>query len=400
MGFFDIKNLPTKYKDIDDRWDWVVTFMVLEDKFVHEMLMMMEKRANKAVGTMGVTVQGATLILYYNPDFINKLTDPELRYVVTHEIYHVALHHCSIRLPESPEDRGIYNKAADMAINSLIPEDPNRCMPTDPETKGIRPKDYGFEDKLSMEQYVLLLRDQDASGGKGKGQGQGEGKGFDNHDGWAESEVMKEIIRNKIEQCSRNERVWGNMAGDVKAIILAAQRSQVSWQKILRHYLGLLPSTKVEPTFKKPNRRYGYPYCGTKRSHIDRKLVGIDTSGSISDDDLSQFLAEVNRLAEIQPVDLQLFDHALQGKCLPFDKKRAQFNVTGRGGTDFEPIMKLAEERRYQSLIMLTDGCAGAPDRPNYVKDIIWVITGGGKPPVDWGTVVHITPKETVGKAE
>lgn len=403
MGYFDISNRPDKYKSIEERWEWIITYMVLEDRFVHEMLLMMEKRANKAIGTMGVMVENATLILQYNPDFINELTDPELRYVVTHEIYHVALHHCTIRLPENPEDRSLYNIAADMAINTLIPEDSSRHMPKDKKTGepiGILPNKRGFENKLSMEQYVILLRDQEQTKAKGTGQGSDNGdksgdknKEFDNHDGWNESEVMKEIIRNNIDRLSRNEKVWGSMPGDVKAIILAAQRGQVSWQKILRHYLGLLPSTKIESTFKKPHRRYGYPYCGTKRNHIDRKLVAIDTSGSISDDDLSQFLAEVNRLAEIQPVDMQLFDHELQGKVVPFDRKRVKFEVSGRGGTCFEPVMKLAEEKKYQSVIILTDGCAAAPKRPNYVKDVIWVITGDGNPPVEWGTTVHITPK-------
>lgn len=399
---FDMET-PPKYKDFEERWEWILSFMVLEDMFVHEMLMIMEKRPSYGLPTMGVSVQDSQLILYYNPKFANTLTDPELRYVVTHEIYHVALHHCTHRLPIEENERGLWNKAADLAINSLIPESADRHMPKAKELKGLLPKDFGFEEKLSMEQYIQLLRDK---GDDGKGEnggtygmssknGSGNGKskqggGFDSHDEWKDSEIVKEIIRNKIEQLSHREKVWGSMPGDVKSIIMAAQKSYVKWTKYLRHYLGNLVTSKSEPTFKRPNRRYGYPYCGSKRFHSDRKLLGVDTSGSISDADLAQFLCEMNKLAEVQPVDVQCFDHALQGKITPFDRKKLSFKFNGRGGTCFEPLMKLAEEKRYQSVIILTDGFANPPEKPKFVKDILWVIVPGGECPVKWGTIVKI----------
>jgi predicted metal-dependent peptidase len=401
MPFSDL-NTPQRYKDFEERWTWLVAFMVLEDMFVHEILMMMEKRSSKAVPTMGVTVKDSRLFLYYNPNFVSSLTDPELRYVLTHEIYHVALHHCCVRLPERKEDRSLYNIAADLAINCLIPEDSSRHMPKTKDGKakgkdiGLKPTNepYNFPDKQSMEQYVLLLREKKD---KGEDIGDGEGGGgFDSHDGWddADAEIVKQEIRNKIEQLSKREHGWGNMPGEVQQIIMAAQKSSVRWWRYLRHYLGNLVSTKIESTFKKPNRRYGYPYCGTKRLHTDRKLVAIDTSGSISDDDLSHFLAELNRLAELQPVDLVMFDHGIQGKVMSFDRKRVSFDFKGRGGTCFTPVFELADQRRYQSLIILTDGCAEAPPKPTHVRDVLWVLTTADcKPPVEWGQRVHMTPK-------
>jgi predicted metal-dependent peptidase len=392
MPYSDLDMAPRTYRDFEDRWKWILTYMVLEDKFVHEILMMMEKSSTSAIPTMGVYVEDARIILKYNLEFTNSLTDPELRYVVTHEIYHVVLHHCTVRLPLRVEDRKLYNVAADLAINSLIPESPSRHMPKmkDAEKKdvGVLPKHYGFPEKLSMEQYVLLLREKniDCSGAGG----------LDSHDGWsdADAEVVKQIIRNKIDEVSKKEAAWSSLPGDVQQIIKAAQTSTVRWWKYLRHYLGTLVTTKVESTFKKPNRRYGYPYCGTKRKHTDRKLLAIDTSGSIQDEDLSHFLAEVNKLCEVQPVDLVQFDHQIQGKVTPFDHKRTVFDFKGRGGTAFTPVFELAEKQRYQSLIILTDGCAEAPPRPTRVKDVLWVLTAPGyKPPVPWGTRVWIVPK-------
>jgi len=404
--------VPKSYRNFDDRWEWLVAFMVIEDPFVHEILMMMEKHETTAIPTMAVAPKDGKILLLYNRKFLEGMTDPEVRFVIKHEIYHVVLHHISRRKPIDEDAQVLHNLAADLAINSLIPDTAQCCMPTRPECKGVRPKDlqYNFEEKLSMEQYYQLLEEKfkgKGGGGKGKGKGgdgdpKGKGEdgdgdpgknGFDDHGEWSEkdAEVIKEVIRQKIEQLAKRDHVWGNTAGDVKEMILAAQRSYVPWHRYLRHYFGNLISSRKESTFKKPNRRFGYPYSGSKYRHLDRKCVYWDASGSISDKDLAQFTAETNKLAEIMPVDMQIFDVGLQGPTTKWDKKRLQITVPGRGGTDFSAIMKHAEEQRYQSIIILTDGCAGAPERPQHVKDILWVIVGGGNPPVDWGTVIHIT---------
>lgn len=398
-----------KYANFYERWEWLVTFMVVEDKFVHQVLMMMDKRRNDAIGTMGVRVEGTRISLDYCAAFVDSLSNAELRYVITHEIYHLILHHCTVRLPLEEEDRSLYNQAADIAINCLIPQDANRTMPVDKDGKkmGLLPSTYGFPEKLSMEQYVQLLkqkRDENKKNGKGKGKGKaqagkgngdgnGNAPGFDNHDGWSESEVIKELVRNAVNKIAKDERVWGKMPGDVQALIMAAQVTYVSWERYLKHYLGQLVSPKMIRTMKRPDRRFGYPYAGKKRGYTDRKLVAIDTSGSIGEDELSQFLAEVNKLAEIQPVDLVVFDDGIQQGPMPFNKKHTGFDFKGRGGTDFTDVFKMAEERHYQSVIMLTDGCAGAVEYPAGVRDVLWVLTGSGNPPVEWGERVRITPK-------
>lgn len=200
-----------------------------------------------------------------------------------------------------------------------------------------------------------------------------------------ESEVVKEIVRAAVNKIARDERVWGKMPGDLKAIIMAAQKTYVSWERYLKYHLGQMVSPTQIRTMKRPDRRFGYPYAGKKRGYTDRKLVAIDTSGSIGEDELAQFLAEVNKLAEIQPVDLVLFDDGIQVGPVQFNRKHATMDFKGRGGTDFSEVFKLADERHYQSVIMLTDGCAAAPTYPDGVKDVLWVITGSGKPPVEWG---------------
>jgi predicted metal-dependent peptidase len=396
----DAEKKEPKYANLRERWDWIIAFMVMEDMFVHEILLMMDKRASKAVPTMGVSIKDARIIMFYNEDFVQSLSDPELRYIITHEVYHLILHHCTKRAPEDPAQGRLWNIAADLAVNSLIPISADRKPPVDEETgkqMGCFPKDpeFGFEEKLSMEQYLQLLRDKDDQDSKGDGDGDGEGgsKPLDDHSGWEESEVADQMVKDKVEHLSRSERAWGKMSSDTQAIIMAAQRSQVPWTKILRHYLGKIVSAERIPSFKKPNRRYPYPYCGKVNKCIDRKLIAIDTSGSVGDEELAQFLCEINKLSEIQPVDVMLFDWNITQMPAPFNRKKSSYDFKGRGGTNFHPVMELAEKRRYSSLIVLTDGEASAPPRPKYVKDIIWVLVGTSNPPVEWGKRVRVETK-------
>lgn len=405
-----------KYRSFEERFDWLLAFMALDDPFTHELLTLVGRKETRDIQTMGVSVEGSSIVLHYNRDFFTSLKDEEIRYVLAHEMLHLALHHCTTRKPTDEAERRLHNIAADLAVNSLIVEDAWKKMPKG-KCKGLLPKDFKLPSKLSLEQYVDLLPKQGSSqngggnqngkndigdGGAGDGDGKAGGSGVDEkgghggfsvHDGWSEEEnqVADEIIRQKIREMENSDRFWGKMPGDVKQIILAAQKSRIAWHRILRYRLGQLVSKMSVHTFKRPNRRFGWPYTGFKRDATDRILLLWDTSGSIADEELSRFLSETNRISETQPVDVQMFDHALQGKIVPFNRKMKKMEVSGRGGTSFKEPFELADKLRYGAVVCLTDGCADPIERPKHVRDIIWAIVGeGNKPPVSWGRVVNI----------
>ena len=111
---------------ITERFDWMVRFLIVRWKFVHQILGMLEKAADETIGTMGVAVISSTMHLRYCVAFVNDLTDPELVYVFYHEILHLVLHHCTHRKFSDKELGGI---ACDLAVNELIPHEPGSCKP-------------------------------------------------------------------------------------------------------------------------------------------------------------------------------------------------------------------------------------------------------------------------------
>jgi predicted metal-dependent peptidase len=429
-----------KYVSIDERWEYLVTSMILGDSFIHQFVIMMVKEADERIGTMGVRIKNAMIELVYSPKFMETLTDSEVRWVLVHEILHIVFHHCTVRGSTDPRMQHLDNIAADLAINQLIPNTGFVLQPREEVIKICLPKAFNFPEKLSKEQYFQLLLkeeqenkdknkgkdkgkgkdkdqggsgsgddpdDQDDQGESGPGSGKGDdpfkGKGevIDNHDGWTEeeAEIIDEIIRNKVDQMSRSSKSWGNISGGIKEMIMAAQRPQLAWWRILREYLGLFSTTKKESTMKRPNRRYGYPFPGVKRRHVDKILCCVDTSGSISEDSLRKFLSEMNVMTETHPVDLVVFDVKIQQGPIPFTKKRKNFAFGGRGGTCFNEIMEFASKGKYKCMVILTDGAASAPEYPKGVRDIIWCLVDDGKPPVEWGRRVNIKDKPDAQRA-
>jgi predicted metal-dependent peptidase len=123
---------------------------------------------------------------------------------------------------------------------------------------------------------------------------------------------------------------------------------------------------------------------------VDRHLVAIDTSGSISPELLGQFLGVLNSLVDFVPIDVMQFDCDKTQDPKPFDRRRINFEFLGRGGTSFEPVIKIVDEKHYKSVLIFTDGCAGEPPKPKNAR-VVWVMPEGCNAPVEWGLKIHMT---------
>ena len=420
--------------ECEKRLSYMATYMALHDRFNYEIFSRMQKVADDKVGTAGVCPDGLKIKFLYSPAFISSLSIPELAYVVSHEVGHVVMHHFDRGLPARPWERALYNVAADLAINSLFkPRDGIKAIPPLKEDvklpdgtiighKGapsaLVPTKFGLPELLSLEHYYGLLLDkyrqaaEDSQGeegdstqngsGKGKSGSGGDGSSKSDPDGgekdqpsdlghtsWKTDEISKVIAKEWVDTVDRLDK-WGDTPGSVKASVRSAQKATVRWDQLLREKYGQMTATKKVSTYKRPSRRFGYPWCSKKTEPRDKKLVLIDTSGSISDRDLSRFKAETDRLAEEQVVDYLTFDTVLHmEEALPWDPGLL-FQFKGRGGTDVRPALKYAEEHGYQDCIVLTDGYFESPATPTGVE-VLWVIAhGGSRKPASFGTVVMI----------
>ncbi len=391
------------------RFEWLVSFMICSFKFVHQILGIMHKEPTLAIDTIGVNVtEEGKFRLIYNPEFVNSLTDAELTYVFFHEVCHLALHHCTRRPLVHVENKKrmtkeekklfrIANVAMDCAVNELVPVNESCQPPRDKDGKlgGVHvaemKKDPEFEDieeRQTAEWYFDYLmakapEEDDGDGGDGDGLG-----GFDNHDGWAESETADERVIAKVNSIAQNE-MWGDVSQAFKEIVMAAQVRKINWRNKIRTFFGNLAWKMKMATRKRPNRKYGYQFPGTKKLYIDRWLVAADTSGSVDEDLLAQWIGVLNQLAEEYPIDFMQFDCDKTEDPHPYDRRKTSLEFKGRGGTDFDPVFEIVEKRKYKGVMILTDGEASAPKKPRIAK-VLWVLPGGHTPPVEWGERVSL----------
>lgn len=418
---------PREIEEAKKRMEWLIGFMIIRYQFVYQILGMMTKTCIPHFPTMGVRVLGGgNFNLCYGVEFVNSLKDEELTYVMYHETLHLALHHCTTRKFDLHE---IGNIADDLAVNEIVPIEAGSCVPpamgTFVSDFKKKPMFADIKEKQTAEWYYDFLRekmkDQDKGKGKGEGEGQGEGqgngegdgqgdgqdqsqkgkgqgqdkdqnkadqgKGFDNHDGWAEDEVADEKVRAKINEIAKSDS-WGNVGGTERELILAAQVRRVNWRNILRQFYGNMVWHERESTRKRPNRRTGLIHPGNRKIQVDRHLVVADTSGSVGSDLAGQFLATVNQMTEYVPIDFAQCDCGITEQPRPFNSKKKEVHFSGRGGTDFQPIMDLVNEKHYKSVVILTDGQASECTQPK--ARVVWVLPEGCNPPVEWGQRIHM----------
>ncbi len=327
------------------------------------------------VPTMGVGPhKGTNLALFYSPEFVKSLTSKQLRSVLQHEALHVLLHHI-FRAQHYGYNHKVYNIAADLAINCNIEGLPEWVY---------FPEKLGFEEYQSADWYYDKIKEQAKANGKTLQDliDAMDGDLLDDHSGWeeADDEVLKEKIKGINEKAikAQQERNWGSIPGQLAEAIVAANRPTIDWKRELRYFVNRLVQRGRIATRSRPNRRYGYKQAGTKRNYTSKILVAMDTSGSISNQDMNDFLGEINGMFNLVRCDVVCFDTQVYGNPKPYTKKLENFEVEGRGGTAFEPVFALAEEKGYDGMVIFTDGFAVFPPKPMRTR-VLWALTKSGE---------------------
>jgi predicted metal-dependent peptidase len=363
----------------------------MDEPFFAALSRKIEKRACSAIPTAGVRVDPDTaqFEMIYNPDFFASLPEEHVRGVLKHEFYHLIFEHVTSRKPEGINPK-LWNICADLAINShLVGELPdNCCMP------GVAP----FEDLpkgKSAEWYLANMPENDGDDGEGEGDGSGEpgdepgdgepgdGAGspgnFDDHSGWSESgdspeqeaanqmakERLKQAMKEAASEASQSAKGWGTMSAAVKEEILKRLETKVDWKKVLRYFIKTSQRASRRSSVKRINKRYAYIHPGKKTQRQAKIAIAIDQSGSVSDEMLSAFFGELNKLAKLAEFTVVPFDTEVNDSNV-YVWKKGQNKKAERvmyGGTCFNAPTDYVNAHSFDGVIILTDMEAPKPKR-------------------------------------
>lgn len=200
--------------------------------------------------------------------------------------------------------------------------------------------------------------------------------GSENIEHWDENEWIAVQVNEKIETALQSQS-WGTVPGNLREMILAAMRPQVDYRRILNAFRQSVLSSRRVLTRMKPSRRYDFQYLGSRHDFSTKLLFALDVSGSVSTQELQKGLSVLNRFFKygIERIDVIQFDTEIKTQPMILKKAQHHIEITGRGGTDFSPVMDFIDQNRiYDGLIVFTDGYAPRPHPPtNFYTKILWL---------------------------
>ena len=315
-------------------------------------------------------VDGRTIT--YNPNFIEGLSDSLVRSALAHEVMHPALDHLS-RLNHREPKR--WNAACDYAINQILVE-------SGFELGNGWLLDSAYRDLSADEIYTRLPEDL-------------KDKSFDEMVPAPRETAASDAIDWKVAtiQAVRQAEKAGRLAGGLKRFVEEAVTTKVNWREQLNRFMTQIG--KNDYSWSRPNRRYlsaGLFMPGLYSEEMGDVVVAIDTSGSITNEILQTFGAEIKALtAATRPTRIHVvycdteINHV--DEFSPNDV--LTFHPHGGGGTEFKPVFDYVEKQQLkpECLVYLTD-LYGRHDfaPPNYPT--LWVCTSTLK--ATFGETIHI----------
>ena len=358
--------------------------------------------------------------LYYDREFILATPLRELMGIVIHEIGHVILWHLPRRQGRDPMR---FNIAADYAINALIHEEmalPNShlALPAGhlfSEDWKAQPAEWIYNQVGNQEgdgQGAGLIDDHSSwsnwgkpdNGDNGDGDGSGQGQGQDDKNpatGNTNSEDMEQEWRTKVAQASNIVRMKGDVPAHLKRLIDEVLQPKLDWASILRDMIVSTCKTDYSMTHCNKKQLYrGFFLPGITGEAINVACV-IDSSGSITDEEASEFMGEIQGICDQYPdytIHLAICDADVHqtAEIHPFEPLPAI--ILGGGGTDFRPAFKWAsdlqdEGKVFQTLVYFTDLCGSFPKEAPLGYQVIWIsIDSTAKAP--FGTIINYPKME------
>jgi predicted metal-dependent peptidase len=331
---------------------------------------------------------------YFNSQFVESITENEVKAVIIHEIMHVALMH---PLRVKGHDHRRANIAMDYAINLLI-RDAGYRLPS------MALLDDRYKD-MSWEQIYKLLPEQKKDKSK-DGQGQGQGQpDFSNGDvlpcpGTAEElSAAQEHIKVSVAQAEQAARAVGKLPGWLQDLLALAREPEEDYTYLFEKFMA--PMFPKDYTWQRPSRRFigqGMYLPSMMKDGVGTLVVGLDTSASVSNQELSGFLGLINHFLErVKPemthvlyCDTTMYKHERfkPGRPMELEGFQAQ-----RGGTRFSPVFEYAIENdlKPKAYVYLTDmECDDFGPDPGV--PVLWMQVGSSayaaRPP--FGQVIRI----------
>ncbi len=348
--------------------------------------------------------------IFYNPTFIDRLSNQEVAGVLAHEVMHLALGH---HWRQDNRDAKDWNNATDYTINYNL-RDTGFVLPglDDIHNYGAY-KDLSAEEIYTKISKPKMPKEEPDKGKqkkddkqKGQNQGQGQGHGQDkqkekqqkpdkkkepqkpdnkkqqqdkqNQQGQGQGQGQEQekqqqdidpggcgavIPPEGKEQTTKSKAEWkaavtqalqvarGKLPADLERQVKEILETHVPWHILLRDFIER--TARNDYSWSKPNPRYfstGIILPSLISEEIPEIAIAIDTSCSITKEQLSEFASEASAVLGAYETTIRVIycDAKIQGEEV-FTKTDLplKLKLKGGGGTRFAPVFEHIEEQQY-----------------------------------------------------
>ena len=323
---------------------------------------------------------------YFCDEFMEDLSEDELKFLVAHECFHPMLEHNWRRQERDPR---VWNQATDYVINKhLIDEKIGRMPECGLHNEHIFQQGQGMAEGI----YANIYTKQD-DGGNGPGPGNGDALDtiIDSNGTPAEKEQEAQEWKIAVAQAAQAAKIMGKMSAGLERLVSELLDPVVNWRDVLYRFIEKCRTD--QRSFARPNRRFisqGLYLPSATGERLGVLAFGVDCSGSIDQKQLDQYAAEIRTVKDdLRPARMYII--YFDSKVCHVDEFGPEddlvVNMHGGGGTRFSPVFEWLAEHDVTpaACVFLTDlYCSDFGEPPEY--PVLWVSTGRDEAP--FGEVV------------
>ena len=368
--------------NIQDQVARTTKTLIFDEPFYGLFLIGINKNYSLQIPTAGVSKHGIGMQLTINPEFYIELKEDHRYGLIKHELLHIAFGHLITR--DLYSDKKLFNIAADLEINQYILEsklpEGGLLLSSFPELNLPR--------KAGTDKYYELLEQAQKDGTSptlDSLMSKMDGTTPHCHSTWEDfndlSEADKKLVQKQIEHqlkesaeqtIKRHGTVPGELADTIRRLT-HVEPAKFDWKGYLRRFVGNSSVVYTKKLRRKYNKRYA-ANPGLKIKFKNHILVGVDTSGSVNNDELTEFFGELTHMHKTgHKITVAQCDTKL-ASVKQFSPNK-DWEIHGRGGTSFQPVIDHYNEKKgqYTALIYLTDGEAYPPE--DCPKNTLWCLS-------------------------
>jgi len=329
--------------------------------------------------------------MHFNPKFVDELTVEEVRGLIEHELSHMINGHLTdpMYINESVLQEAM-NIACDCEINQYIlpkylPKDGltlesvSNIVGTSLPSKAGSKTYYDLLMNLVQKHAIKITLNEDGTATvSGNG---GEKTTVDVHvkmdpkHNSATQAAIEGIVESAADETIKRR---GTLPASVESLLKSIQEKRkpvIDWKSFLRRFVQNSYKEYCITTRRRESRRFD-ENPGLRHEPEFSLLVGIDSSGSVSDSELKEFMNEIDNIYKNKcDIRILVCDTKIV-QDFQFKGLKEQITINGRGGTSFEPVLEAYEKSKDTCLVYFTDG--ECPLERKLKKPVLWVISSRG----------------------